>query len=152
MFCADWELGLTLWFGLSKLHPPLSSTNYPLLVVPTAAATGGAAVLALHPFDFVRGSTNTTNKSFLKTLSLSTVAFTTFAFGSYLTFREKSNKLNRFAWAFGAAFMGAMAEVPLDDATIKMADNRAVLLAVTRVPQGAMMLFALDEALIVNTS
>jgi hypothetical protein len=157
MFCADWALGLAVWFGMSRLHPALAASGDPKMIVPAAAATGAAAMLALHPFDFVRGSMSSgmPSKGFVRTLPLSTVAFTTVAFGSYWTFSQRDSsvdgyKLSRFKWAGASALMGSLAELPLDAAKIEMAGGlgRAAALAVARAPLGAMMLFAVDAAIV----
>lgn len=151
MFCADWALGLGLWFGLSKVYPPLTTTSDFTLLLPAAIATGVATSLLLHPFDFVRGAFAAPGTSLWQRLPLSTTAFTTVAFGGYWTMRRRDDPLHRMGWAGAAGFGGAMVEVPLDRAKLAMSGGsvaRAGLLALTRVPLGAMLLFAVDEALI----
>ncbi|GMI32771.1 hypothetical protein TeGR_g5017 [Tetraparma gracilis] len=152
-----------MWGAASLLYPPLSTANNPALTVPASAVTGLAAACALHPFDFVRGSMqpalSTTTKtsfarSFVRTIPLSTSAFTTFAFGTFFTFRDPEDKLSRFKWAIVSSGLGAFAEVPLDQAKIQMAGGmgRAAVLASTRVPLGALMLFACDTAIVQNVA
>ena len=151
MFCADWALALGMWYGLALYHPPLVQRGDARLVVPAAAATGVGAMLVLHPFDFVRGSMGAKGSAgFFRTLPLSTVAFTTIAFGSYWTCRNERSKPSRAGWSLTSACLGAMAELPLDQAKLRMAGGlgRAGLLAVTRVPLGGMMLFAVDTAIV----
>jgi len=155
MFCADWALGLTVWYFLARAHPPLASPSekggHPALTVAAAAGSGAVAMAALHPFDFVRNSTPSFKaKSFMGSLPLSTVAFTTFAFGTYWSNRDSTDKLSRLKWSLLSSFAGAAAELPLDRAKVEMAGGmgRAALLAGTRVPLGAMMLFAVDWAIV----
>ena len=146
MFCADWALSLGLWFGLVRCHPPLAATGDAVRVVPAAAATGFAASLLLHPFDFVRGSFAASRSR----LPLSTTAFTTVAFGGYWTGRDPRDPRSRAGWALAAGLAGSLAELPWDRAKTAIVGGGGVgaTLALVRAPLGAMLLFAVDEALI----
>ncbi|GMI04372.1 hypothetical protein TrRE_jg13258 [Triparma retinervis] len=82
-------------------------------------------------------------------MPLSTIAFTTTTFSLYWTARDPSDPLSRVRWCALSALVGSVSEVPLDKAKIKMAGSlpRALILALARVPLGAMMLFATDYAI-----
>ena len=110
--------------------------------------SGLGAAIALYPFDIVRMSVIEKGKSHF---AFSSIPYMSVYLGTYFIIRdEKWTFLEKFGFANVAAGLGAVAELPFDQAKVAISGSTrmAVITTGMRIPLAALLLVSYDQILV----
>ena len=161
MFCLDFAFAFIVhgmivkWSQSEGRFMTHSATSTPATSTPGVAWTFGlgavsgvGSAIALYPFDIVRMSVLEKGKSHF---AFSTVPYMSIYLGTYFTLRnERGTFLEKFALANVSAGLGAVAELPFDQAKLNISGSTrmAIVTSALRIPLAALLLVSYDQILV----
>jgi hypothetical protein len=160
MFCLDFAFAFIVhgmivkWSQSEGRFMTHSATSTPGVTPGVAwtfglgAVSGVGSAIALYPFDIVRMSVLEKGKSHF---AFSTVPYMSIYLGTYFTLRnERGTFLEKFALANVSAGLGAVAELPFDQAKLNISGSTrmAIVTSALRIPLAALLLVSYDQILV----
>ena len=149
MFCLDYACAFFVHNLLASRFCD-DTQCHPVFSFGSGALAGGAAAVALYPFDIVRQSTVAAGTSHF---AFSSIPFMGVYLGIYFAQPLHERRAKPFAtkagWALAATSAATAVELPFDRAKIQIVGGlpRAAAASALRVPLGAALLLAYDQIL-----